>query len=99
MSKRPWLAVVGGFLGAGKTTLILAASRELAQRGLKTAVILNDQGDLLVDTQLARHNGLNAAEVTGGCFCCRFSELMRIADCLLKSGMVNFISNVPILPF
>jgi hypothetical protein len=82
MSERPWLAVVGGFLGAGKTTLILAASRELGRRGLKSAVILNDQGDLLVDTQLARHNGLNAAEVTGGCFCCRFSDLMDSAAAL-----------------
>ena len=30
MKYRPWLVVVGGFLGAGKTTLILAAARELA---------------------------------------------------------------------
>jgi hypothetical protein len=82
MSERPWLVVVGGFLGAGKTTLILAATRALAQRGLKSAVILNDQGDMLVDTQFARHNGINAAEVTGGCFCCRFSDLMDSAETL-----------------
>lgn len=82
MTDRPWLAVVGGFLGAGKTTLILAAARELARRGLKSAVILNDQGDSLVDTQFARQNGLDAAEVTGGCFCCRFPDLMDSATAL-----------------
>jgi hypothetical protein len=82
MMDRPWMVVVGGFLGAGKTTLILAAARELEQRGLKSAVILNDQGDALVDTQFARHNGLDAAEVTGGCFCCRFSDLMDSAESL-----------------
>jgi G3E family GTPase len=41
---RPWIVVVGGFLGAGKTTLLLAAARELEQRGLRSAVVMNDQG-------------------------------------------------------
>ncbi len=80
MSARPHLIVVGGFLGAGKTTLILAAARLLADRGLRSAIILNDQGESLVDTELARSHGFDAGEVTGGCFCCRFSELIRIAD-------------------
>jgi hypothetical protein len=80
MSERPHLIVVGGFLGAGKTTLILAAARLLADRGLRSAIILNDQGESLVDTELARSHGFDAGEVTGGCFCCRFSELIRIAD-------------------
>ena len=82
MTDAPWLSVVGGFLGAGKTTLILAAASELARRGLKSAIILNDQGDSLVDTQFARHKGLDAAEVTGGCFCCRFSDLVDSATTL-----------------
>jgi hypothetical protein len=82
MSERPCLVVVGGFLGAGKTTLILAAARELAKRGLKSAIILNDQGDSLVDTQRARANGFDAGEVTGGCFCCRFSSLLESAEAL-----------------
>jgi len=80
VSSQPWFVVVGGFLGAGKTTLILAAARELAKRGTKSAVILNDQGDSLVDTQMARRHGLNADEVTGGCFCCNFSDLIASAE-------------------
>lgn len=80
MSGCPLLVFVGGFLGAGKTTLILAGARELERRGFRTAVILNDQGDSLVDTQLARTLGHAAGEVTGGCFCCRFSRLMQVAD-------------------
>ena len=35
--KRPWIVVVGGFLGSGKTSLILAAARELERRGLRCA--------------------------------------------------------------
>jgi len=77
---QPWLVPVGGFLGAGKTTLILTAARILGARGLKCAAILNDQGADLVDTAYASAQGLISNEVTGGCFCCRFSDLMDKAD-------------------
>jgi len=77
---RPWIVIVGGFLGSGKTSLILAATRLLEQRGLRCAVILNDQGNVLVDTRHADAQGLLAREVTGGCFCCRFSALMAVIE-------------------
>jgi Ni2+-binding GTPase involved in maturation of urease and hydrogenase len=80
MKPRPWLVLVGGFLGAGKTTLILAAARELNKRGLRSAAILNDQGEALVDTRAVSATGMQAGEVTGGCFCCRFTDLMEVAD-------------------
>lgn len=80
LDKRPWIVVVGGFLGSGKTSLILKAARLLEQRGMRCAVILNDQGDELVDTRLAETAGMVAREVTGGCFCCRFSGLMELID-------------------
>ena len=75
---KPWIAIVGGFLGAGKTTLILAAAKELERRGIRSAVILNDQGNDLVDTGYAAHNGMQSGEVTGGCFCCKLSDLLRV---------------------
>lgn len=80
MSQRVRMVIVGGFLGAGKTTLILKAASILAGRGKRCAVILNDQGDDLVDTRLVRHSGFAAGEVTGGCFCCRFSDLISAAS-------------------
>ena len=76
----PWVIVVGGFLGAGKTTLLLSAARELESRGLRSALILNDQGEALVDTEYASLNHLPNGEVTGGCFCCRFSELVSVME-------------------
>jgi hypothetical protein len=76
----PWIVVVGGFLGAGKTTLLLAAARELESRGMRSALILNDQGDELVDTSYAALNGITSREVTGGCFCCRFSQLVDVIE-------------------
>jgi hypothetical protein len=78
--QRPWVVIVGGFLGSGKTSLILAAARILEQRGRRCAVILNDQGDELVDMRHADTQGLVAREVTGGCFCCRFSRLMTVIE-------------------
>ena len=72
----PWIVVVGGFLGAGKTTLLLSAAQELGKRGMRSAVILNDQSDGLVDTEVANLHGVPHGEVTGGCFCCRFSDLV-----------------------
>ena len=81
---KPWIVVVGGFLGAGKTTLLLSASQELERRGLRSALILNDQGEALVDTEYASLHGLRHGEVTGGCFCCRFSDLVHVMDDLRR---------------
>jgi hypothetical protein len=78
----PWMVLVGGFLGAGKTTLVLAAAKELERRGMRSAIILNDQSEGLVDTQQAVRSGIPSEEVTGGCFCCRFSDLMRTMESL-----------------
>jgi Ni2+-binding GTPase involved in maturation of urease and hydrogenase len=80
VTERPWIVPVGGFLGAGKTTLILAAARVLQERGVKTAAILNDQGRELVDTAYVQSQNLAAGQVAGACFCCRFSELITAME-------------------
>jgi len=77
-SNKPWVAIIGGFLGSGKTTLILAAAQELERRGIRSAIVLNDQGNELVDTGYATRNGMRSGEVTGGCFCCKLSDLIRV---------------------
>lgn len=77
---KPVVAIVGGFLGAGKTTLILRAAGILRSRGIAVAAVLNDQGDDLVDTELARRSGVPADQVSGGCFCCRFPKLVDALD-------------------
>ena len=67
--------MIGGFLGAGKTTLALALARRLSERGERVAVVTNDQGRSLVDTSRWRDEGARIHEITGGCFCCRYDEL------------------------
>ena len=71
------LIIVGGFLGAGKTTLLLKAAERLIGRGYRVGLITNDQGDNLVDTELAASRNIPVTEVAGGCFCCRFPDLIR----------------------
>src|SRR5215831_166666 len=81
---QPLLVMVGGFLGAGKTTLIVKAAEQLHQRGKRAAAILNDQGAELIDTRLVRNHQISAEQVVGGCFCCRFSELVDAAERLKR---------------
>jgi hypothetical protein len=91
----PVLALVGGFLGAGKTTLILKAARILQARGVGVAAVLNDQGNELVDTELARSAGLAAEDVRGGCFCCRYPDLISALERVaVKSPEVIFAEAV-----
>lgn len=69
------LILIGGFLGAGKTTLIWETVSRLTRSGLKTGLVTNDQAPDLVDTAILKHNNLNVAEVSGSCFCCNFNGL------------------------
>jgi Ni2+-binding GTPase involved in maturation of urease and hydrogenase len=84
-------AAVSGFLGAGKTTLVAAGARALQARGLRVAVVANDQGRDLVDTAWFRAQGLAAGEIPGGCFCCRFDALVAEADRLLAAHQPDVI--------
>lgn len=72
--------MVGGFLGAGKTTAIIRLARSLTEQGKRVGLITNDQSVGLVDTTLARSQGFPVEEITGGCFCCRFNTLMDAAE-------------------
>lgn len=82
---------VGGFLGAGKTTALAAAARELIHRGLSVGLVANDQGHDIVDTAVFRDAGLPTAEVAGGCFCCRFDDLLAGAERLLAERPVDVL--------
>ena len=71
--------MIGGFLGAGKTTAIVRIAERLTAEGLRVGLITNDQSAGLVDTALARARGLAVEEIAGGCFCCRFNSLVEAA--------------------
>ena len=72
--------MIGGFLGAGKTTAVGKLARYLSERGLRVGLITNDQGRNLADTTLLRWLGYATEEIAGGCFCCRFDSLVEAAQ-------------------
>ncbi|MFZ4764350.1 MAG: GTP-binding protein [Roseimicrobium sp.] len=71
--------MIGGFLGAGKTTAMGKLARHLTDQGLRVGLITNDQAGGLVDTKLMRNQGFATEEIAGGCFCCRFNTLVDAA--------------------
>src|SRR5688500_5787214 len=78
--------MVGGFLGAGKTTALLRLAEHFTARGRRVGLITNDQSQGLVDTSMARAQGYPVEEITGGCFCCRFNSLTAAADRLSRDA-------------
>ena len=79
MSKTRYI-MIGGFLGAGKTTAILKIAERLRDRGLRVGLITNDQSYGLVDTKMLSAHGFAVEEITGGCFCCRFNSLVEASE-------------------
>ncbi|MFO0808600.1 MAG: GTP-binding protein [Gemmataceae bacterium] len=77
--------MVGGFLGAGKTTALLRLAERLKAAGRRVGLITNDQSVGLVDTALLSAHDLPVEEITGGCFCCRFTSLTDAAERLSKA--------------
>ncbi len=67
--------LVGGFLGAGKTTTIARLASAYRERGQKIGIVTNDQATDLVDTHSLRAAGFDVGEVAGSCFCCNFNGL------------------------
>src|SRR5690348_7927775 len=74
--KRMRFILVGGFLGAGKTTALARLARHYQQQGQQVGLITNDQAKDLVDTTSLRAQGFRVEEVAGACFCCRFNDLV-----------------------
>lgn len=76
--------MLGGFLGAGKTTALLRLAHHYASQNLRVGIITNDQAEGLVDTLTFREAGLATEEIPSGCFCCHFEKLLeasgRLAD-------------------
>jgi Ni2+-binding GTPase involved in maturation of urease and hydrogenase len=88
--------MVGGFLGAGKTTAILELAGHLQGEGLRVGLITNDQSIDLVDTARARAAGHSVEEVTGGCFCCKFDSLVEAAQALTRQSAPDVLIAEPV---
>ena len=63
------VTVLTGFLGAGKTTLVNRIVGDA--RYAKTALVVNEWGEVPVDHVLVRASSENVVVLAGGCICCR----------------------------
>ena len=86
-SPRIPVLVIGGYLGAGKTTLINEILQNTTQR---IAVVVNDFGSVNIDAALIAEKHDDTIELTNGCICCAVGE--SLADVLFA------IADRPALP-
>ena len=88
--------MIGGFLGAGKTTTLGRLAKMYAAQGKRVGVVTNDQAHDLVDTNTFRNQGLAVEEVPGACFCCRFDDLVGRVGSLESSDRPDVILAEPV---
>ncbi|NMG11012.1 GTP-binding protein [Brasilonema sp. UFV-L1] len=68
------VTIITGFLGSGKTTLLNHILTN--QQGLKTAVLVNEFGEIGIDNELivSTSNDDNMVELSNGCICCTINS-------------------------
>jgi G3E family GTPase len=66
------VTLITGFLGSGKTTLLnhILTNRQ----DLKVAVLVNEFGDINIDSQLLVSVDANMVELSNGCICCTIND-------------------------
>ena len=89
--------IFGGFLGAGKTTSLMAFSEYFRNRGVKPAILVNDLGAKnLVDQAFTASRGFLSEDITGDCICYQTENLVdklrRFRD---RDGADVILSDIP----
>ena len=85
------VTILTGFLGAGKTTLLNHILSN--QNGVKTAVLVNEFGEIGIDNDLVVSTGQDMVELSNGCICCSINdELMETVDRVIsRPGELDYI--------
>ena len=96
MSDSPRFIMIGGFLGAGKTTTLGRLAAIYRSRGKNIAIVTNDQASDLVDTLLLRSQGFQVGEVAGSCFCCNFDGLTGAVEKLSERDRPDIVFAEPV---
>lgn len=75
------LLLFAGFLGSGKTSLILTLARRLSETGRSSCIIVNEVGEIGIDGRVLAEGGLEVFEITAGCICCQVGvDLVRTLE-------------------
>ncbi len=68
------LLLITGFLGSGKTTLVIQLAQAVVGRGQRAAILVNEIGETGIDNLLMRQLDLNVWELLNGCICCTLTS-------------------------
>lgn len=71
--------IIGGFLGTGKTTLLMKIAGRCRRSGIKVAIIVNEMGEIGIDGATIKGEGYDAVELPDGCICCSLSGTLQNA--------------------
>jgi G3E family GTPase len=72
------------------------ATERLVGQGKRVGLVTNDQAANLVDTAVLQRSGAPVQEVAGGCFCCRFEDLLASLDKLRRQGQPEVLIGEPV---
>ena len=76
------VTIISGFLGSGKTTLLNHILKN--QVGVKTAVLVNEFGEIGIDNELIIKTAEDMIELNNGCICCTINgELLNTVSKIL----------------
>ncbi len=88
--------VVSGFLGAGKTTTMIALGEYMNGHGQHVGIIANDLGANLVDTNLTQTSGCTVEEIASGCICYQMDNTIDKIRRLKDRDACGFVmSDIP----
>ncbi len=85
------VTIITGFLGAGKTTLLNHILSN--QEGVKTAVLVNEFGEIGIDNELIVKTGEDMVELSNGCICCTINDelLQTVYKVLDRPDPVDYL--------
>ena len=87
------ITIISGFLGSGKTTLLNHILTN--QKGIKTAVLVNEFGEIGIDNELIIKTEEEMIELSNGCICCSINgELLTALEKLINNNIVQLIVGI-----
>lgn len=90
------IMLFSGFLGSGKTTTMVETANYLKGKGMKVALITNDLGENLVDTNYARLSGVPVREIQNGCLCHDVTHFLETVKELVQAEAPDIIFAEPV---
>jgi G3E family GTPase len=86
------ILAIYGFLGSGKTTVMMELARSIVDRGHKAALVVNEAGAVPVDGKLLEISGLPVKEIFAGCICCTVvGDFIETLRALTGDPMLDYI--------